>query len=181
MGKRWLVVAVVGVLAGCSDEPDPRQAFCNGFGNGAVFAWSQSAGYTVANPNSASDRDLFTASSIVPSSPSATTGTATLSATSVADIPAGATVGVFVTQPSGLTQAANTVRTLLNNVEQETSDNANPNRLISVVEEGSAAAAFLGLRTTMAFDEVEFTTTNSWNSGTPVYYVYEICSDGGNV
>lgn len=99
----------------------------------------------------------------------------------MATIPAGVTVGVFVTQPSGLTQTANSIRTLLDNVEQETSGNNNPNRLISVVEEGSGAAAFLGPRTTPEFDEVEFTTTNAWNSGTPVHYVYEICSDGGNM
>jgi hypothetical protein len=180
MNKVW-AVALLAALAGCSSgADDPRQAFCVGFGNGATFAWTQDAGYTVANPLSASDGDLFTASSIVPASPAATSGSATLSATAAATLPAGATVGVFVTQPGGLTQTANRVRTLLNNVEQETTDNSNPNRLISVVEEGSAAAAFLGLRTTMAFDEVEFTTTNTWNSGTPVYYVYDVCSDGGN-
>lgn len=181
MHRQWIAGLLAGAaaLSGCaSDDSEPLQAFCNGFGNGSTFNWTCNAGCQVLNPALAGDANLDTPASIVPNG-GATTETATLLASSVADIPGGTVVGAWVTQPAGLNTSANSFRTLLNGVQQEIL-NANNGVVISA-DEGTPAQGFIGIRTTMQFDAVEFTSTNSWNAGqTPVYYVYEICSDGGS-
>jgi len=73
-------------LSGCSSDDDPRQAYCTGFGNGAVFA--STCTNCAFNGTHATDGNLVTASPIVPN-PGQTTETTTLRATSVADIPGG--------------------------------------------------------------------------------------------
>lgn len=167
-------------LSGCSSDDDPLLAYCSGFGNGATFTWTAPCtGCTVTQPLFASDGSLYTTARIVPDPDPVTTDTAVLTATSVADIAGGAVVGVWVTQPAGLTSTSNSFRTLLNGAQVEVS-NAN-NGVVIAAEDGTVAAGFLGMRTTQVFDTVEFTTTNTWNvPQTPIYNVYEICSDGGN-
>jgi hypothetical protein len=176
MGKRWLVMAVIGVLAGCGDDSNPTQAFCTSFGNGATFA--STCTNCAFDRTAARDGDLASAASIVPNA-SATTETTTLRATSANDIAGGTVVGVWVTQPSfsGF-NTGNSFETFLDGSSQEvlTADNG----VVLGADEGTPAQGFIGMQTTEAFDEVLFTSTNSWPSGNaPVYYVYEICSDGG--
>ncbi len=181
----WLV-GLFGVLAGLtacsSSDDDPTEAFCTSFGVGATHQWTAcNAGCTLANAVQAYDQDLVTTATIVPVN-GQTTYTTVLTATSVADIPGGADVGVFLTQPAGsqFQMMTSTMRTIRDGLQRETLGPAN--EVISYSENGTPAAGFLGLRTTQAFDQVEFTVTVTWGAGqVPNYSVYEICSDGGNV
>lgn len=165
------------LLGSCSGDDLPkRQAFCSSFGTSAQFAWSTCTNCTVTNPALAYDGDLDTTAAITPNANQTTDG-ATLSAQSVADIAGGATVGVWVTEPASAQRVKN-IRTLKDGQQQEIVD-AN-NVVVEYADEGTAAAGFFGMETTLDFDTVEFTVTNTFASGqTPVYYVYEICSDGG--
>lgn len=177
---RPALVLVLGLLgAACKGgEFDQREAFCTSFGTGATATWGSCTNCTVTNPSLVIDRDLDTAAAITPSSGS-TGNTVTLRASATADIASGGVVGVWLTLPPNLSTWNNSLRTLNNNVEQETL--TPQNQVVLSPAGGTAADNYLGLRTTKAFDAVEFTTTNTWAAGqAPVYQVYEICSDGGN-
>lgn len=180
---RIALLAPLLALVGCPSEDDADdtgpKAYCNSFGAGPTLTWNCNAGCTVANSGSAGDRNLTTASSIVPTSGS-TGGTAVLRVTGSTTIAGGAVAGVFVTQPSTLSSTSNSFKTYLNTVEQEST--TGQNIVVQAAGSGTSAAGFLGIRTTKEFNSLEFTTVNGWTSGQtqPVYYVYEICSDGGN-
>lgn len=184
MKHAMLAVAMAGALgaAACTEESDETEAFCTSFGNGATYQWTAcNAGCTLANPTLAHDRDLATTATIVPVN-GQTTYTTVLTATAAADIPGGADVGVFVTQPSrqNFQTMTSMLRTIRDGVEAEVL-NAN-NAVTSRSENGTPAAGFVGMRTTQPFDQVEFTATVTWGDGqAPNYSVYEICADGGNV
>ncbi len=170
-------------LAGCSsDEPEPTEAFCTSFGPSATYQWQAcNAGCALANQAQAHDLDLVTTATIVPQ-PGQTTYTTKLTATSVADIASGAVPGVFLTQPNSqnFVNMTTTMRTIKDNVQVETLNASNEE--ISLSDNGTPAAGFLGMRTTQAFDALELTVTVTWGAGdVPNYFVYEICSDGGNV
>jgi len=176
-----LLLALTVTMAGCPSD-EPTEAFCTTFGAGATYQWTAcNAGCTLADTAKAYDQDLYTTATIVPVN-GQTTYTAVLTATSAADIPGGADVGVFVTQPTNANfQTMNsTLRTILNGVQQETLSGAND--ATSNSDSGTQAAGFVGMRTTLPFDQVEFTATVTWSNGqVPNYSVYEICADGGNV
>ncbi len=177
--KQSLTVAVVlgaALLAGCpGDESDPTVAFCTGFGNSAAFSWS-CTDCQVLNPTDAYDGDLETYASIVPDA-NVSSETATLNATG-AEVAGGAVVGAWVTQPAALTTTDNDFETFLADVSQEVLGDTNGE--VFGADEGTPAQGFIGMRTEQAFDEVLFTSTNTFPMGqTPVYRVYEICSDGG--
>lgn len=179
--KRMTWVAMLGLaLSGCSSsDEESTEAFCNSFGVGATFTFNCNAGCTLASNGFASDQDLDTTASIVPVN-GQTTYTAVLMATSATDLPGGTDVGVFVSQPQQRQSMTNVIRTYLDGNLQET---LTPNNTVIVTPStGTPADGFLGMRTTAteAFDQVEFTATVTWTVGqTPVYYVYETCSDGG--
>lgn len=175
----FLLAGLLVACKGAADDDEPP-IFCNSFGTAPVVtAWSCNSGCTAANPAATYDRDTATATSLVPTTNS-TGESATFGIASATDFASGGTVGMFVKQPTitGF-NTSNVLTTYLNGAQQETSvGNAN------TVVHGSAAwggpTGFLGLKTTKAWDEVRFTTTNSWPSGqAPVYEFYEICSDGG--
>jgi hypothetical protein len=173
-----IALAVLGVACKGAELEDQREAFCSSFGTGATATWGTCTNCTVTNPALVFDRNLDTASAITPNG-GATSNTVTLQASATTDIASGAVVGVWLTQPPNLSTWTNSLRTLNNNVEQETL--TPQNEVVLSAAGGTGASHYLGLRTTKAFDAVEFTTTNTWPAGqTPVYQVYEICSDGGN-
>ncbi|MGQ0586393.1 MAG: hypothetical protein ACT4PK_04225 [Gammaproteobacteria bacterium] len=179
--KHVALAVMLGVaLAGCSSsEEDPTEAFCTTFGTvpPAAFTLNCNAGCTLSNAAFAYDEDLDTTASIVPVN-GQTSYTAVLMATAAADQPAGADVGVFVSQPQNRQSMTNSIRTYLNGNLQETL--APGNTVIRQPDTGSPADGFLGMRTTLAYDQVEFTATITWGAGqTPVYFVYEVCNDGG--
>jgi hypothetical protein len=172
-------------LAGCGgDEADETEAFCTSFGAGATYQWTAcTAGCIYAQPAQAYDGNLFNSATIVPVG-GQTTYTAVLTATAAADIPGGADVGVFITQPSlaNFQTMNSTLRTIRDGVQQETLIPSGANDVTSNSQNGTLAAGYLGMRTTQAFDQVEFTATVTWTgSQVPNYSVYEICADGGNV
>jgi hypothetical protein len=173
---------VAAALAGCStDESDPTQAFCNGFGAGSTVVFNSCTNCTPANPGNAGDGNLSTETSIVPAGGSSSE-TFVMTATSTANIAGGTIVGVWVTQPSNLTGFTSNFETFLDGNPQEVlnTDPQTGNGVVIVADEGTPAAGFIGMRTTQAFDQVRFTRTNQYTAGTdPVYRVYEICSDGG--
>lgn len=181
MKRLSLVLTMAFAVSGCTED-EPTEAFCTAFGNGATYQWTAcNAGCTLANAAQAHDQDLATTATIVPVN-GQTTYTAVLTATAAADIPGGASVGVFVTQPSraNFQVMTSTLRTIRDGVQQETLNAQNA--VSSRAERGTPAAGFLGMRTTQAFDQVEFTATLTWSGGQgPNYSVYEICADGGNV
>ncbi len=172
------------VLTGCSspNEAEPTEAFCTSFGAGATYQWQAcNAGCALANSTQAHDLDLNTTATIAPQ-PGQTTYTTRLTATSVADIADGAIPGVFLTQPNSanFVNMTTTMRTIRDGVQVEVL-NAN-NEEISLSENGTPATGFLGMRTTADFDTLELNVTVTWGAGdVPNYFVYEICSDGGNV
>lgn len=173
-----LAVTAALMLSGCpGDELPKRTAFCSSFGPGAAFSWSTCTNCTRTNETQAYDRDLFTAAGIVPNA--GQTGDAvTLLAQSTADIASGATVGAWVTDTAGFQSSVKAIRTLNGGVEQEVATSQNV--VVRQADEGTDATGFIGMTTTRAFDAVEFSVTNTWGSGqAPVYYIYEICSDGG--
>jgi hypothetical protein len=179
MNKFWMVVLVALASGGCSsDDSDPTVAFCNGFGIGATFTWTSCTNCSPTNPGNASDGNLTTETSIVPTG-GATTETFVFTATSVNDIAGGAVVGAWVTQPSTITVFSTDFQTYLDGSLQEELD-VPVNGVTLQADEGTPAGGFIGMRTTEAFDEVRFTRNNQWNAGAdPVYRVYEVCSDGG--
>ena len=181
--RQLAVVMVLGlVLGGCSSSDDePTEAFCTAF-VGPTPVWTAcNAGCARANEGQAYDGNLNTTATIVPQ-PGQTTYTTTLTASSTADIPSGAVPGVFLTQPNSANFVTmnTSMRTILNGVEAEV---LNPgNEEISLSESGTPATGFLGMRTTEAFDQLELTVTVTWGAGdVPNYFIYEICSDGGNI
>jgi hypothetical protein len=180
----FLTLGVTLGVAGCTEEEDPTEAFCTSFGAGATYQWTAcNAGCTLANSALAHDQSLTTTATIVPVD-GQTTYTAVLTATAAADIPGGADGGVFVTQPNfqNFQTMNSTLRTIRDGVQQETLNPGGANDVTSPSESGTPAAGFLGMRTTQAFDQVEFTATVTWNAGqAPNYSVYEICADGGNI
>jgi hypothetical protein len=181
--KRAAAVMAMGlavVVAGCEDEP--TQAFCTSFGAGATYAWTAcDAGCTMSTPEQAYDENTNTRAIVNPVN-GQTSYTTKLTATAAADIPAGGDVGVFLTQPPNaqFQTMTTSMRTIRDGVQQETLGPAN--EVISYPDRGTAAAGFLGIRTTQAFDQVELTVTVTWTNGQfPFYSVYEVCADGGEV
>lgn len=171
-----LAVGVAG-LAGCDELDEPPQAFCNSFGPGITPAWT-CTNCTVADQPQVLDRGLDTASAVTPTA-GATSETFSVRATAATAFAGGATVGVWITVPSTATQTDYTLRTLKGGTQVETL--TPQNSVIVDARGGTQASGFLGMRTTLEFDAVEFSTANTWNAGqTPVYYLYELCSDGGN-
>jgi hypothetical protein len=171
-------------VSGCSDEAEETEAFCTSFGAGATYQWTAcTAGCIYAQPALAYDSNLVSSATIVPLA-GQSTYTAVLTATAPADIPGGADVGVFITQPNNQNfQTMNsTLRTIRDGVQQEALIPGGANDVTSDSQNGTQAAGYLGMRTTLAFDQVEFTATVTW-TGTqvPNYSVFEICADGGNV
>jgi hypothetical protein len=179
LSRPVLLVVLAALGAACKGgEFDQREAFCSSFGSGATATWGTCTNCTVTNPALVFDRDLDTASAVTPNS-GATSNTVTLRASATTDIASGGVVGVWLTQPPNLSTWTNSLRTLNDNVEQETL--TPQNQFAVAAAGGTGASTYVGLRTTKAFDAVEFTTTNTWPAGqSPVYRVYEICSDGGN-
>jgi hypothetical protein len=169
-------------LTGCGSAPEPTEAYCTSFGPAATYQWQAcNAGCALASQAQAHDLDLNTTATIVPQA-GQTTYTTKLTATSVADIASGAVPGVFVTEPNAtnFVSLTRSMRTINNGVQVETLGDSNTE--VSRAEDGTPAAGFLGMRTTQAFDQVEYTVTVTWGAGdVPTYLVYEICSDGGNV
>ena len=183
MGKRWGLAMIVAALAACGgSDREETEAFCTSFGPAATHQWTAcNAGCALANPTQAYDLDLNTTATIVPQ-PGQTTYTTKLTATSVADVASGAVPGVFLTQPNAanFVNMTTTMRTLKDNVQVETLSASNEE--ISFSDNGTPATGFLGMRTTQDFDSLELTVTVTWGAGdVPNYFVYEICSDGGNV
>jgi hypothetical protein len=179
-----LVLGLALGVSGCSDDVEETEAFCTSFGAGATYQRTAcTAGCIYAQPAQAHDGNLFSSATVVPVG-GQTTYTAVLTATAAADIPGGADVGVFITQPNNQSfQTMNsTLRTIRDGVQQETLNPGGSNDVTSPSDTGTLAAGYLGMRTTQAFDQVEFTATVTW-TGTqaPNYSVYEICADGGNV
>ena len=177
------IVAVGVALAGCSSSDDePKEAFCNAFANGATFQWTAcNAGCTLDNPAQAHDQDLMTTAVIRPVN-GQTSYTTRLTVTAPADVPGGADVGVFLTQPASANfQTMNTtMRTIRDGGQVEVLSPAN--EVISLSDNGTPATGFLGMRTTQAYDQVEFNVTVTYGAGqVPNYSVYEICADGGNI
>jgi len=173
-----LTVMLGAALAGCSGEEVTTEAFCNAFPT-PTFTFNCNAGCTLSTPTFAYDQDPDTTASIVPVN-GQTTYTAVLLATSATNIPGGADVGVFVTQPQNRQSMTNVIKTYLDGNLRETL--APANTVIRTPDTGSPADGFLGMHTTMDFDQVEFTATITWTAGqTPVYFVYEVCNDGGEV
>lgn len=172
-----VLAAGLAALAGCKELDEVPQAYCNSFGTGVTPTWT-CTGCTVANQPGVLDRDLDTASSVTPDS--GTTGdTFSVRATSATAFAGGATVGVWITVPAAASSTDYTLRTLKAGSQVETL--AAGNSVIVDARGGTQASGFLGMRTTAEFDAVEFSTTNTWSAGsTPVYYLYELCSDGGN-
>lgn len=172
-----MLAAGAAALAGCKDVYETPQAFCSSFGTGVSPVWT-CTGCTVANQPQVLDRDLDTASAVTPDS--GTTGDSfSVRATAGTPFAGGATVGVWITVPAAASQTDYTLRTLKSGSEVETL--TPQNSIIIDARGGTAASGFLGMRTTAEFDAVEFATANTWNAGqTPVYYLYELCADGGN-
>jgi hypothetical protein len=179
MDKRWLGVVAVGMLAGCGDERDPTVAFCGALAGTPTLTCN--AGCTVTNGANASDEDLDTFAALTPN-PGETSATVTFTTpTQANDVAAGSVPGVFVTQPSSVTITDTAIKVYQDGGVNPVHTSANAeDRFVQDVESGSGAAGYLGLLNTPAFDKVEFTTTYTWTAGTPVYYIYEICADGGN-
>lgn len=180
-----LVTAMAAGLAGCGgDDVDETEAFCTSFGPGATYQWTAcTAGCIYAQQAQAHDGSLFTATTVVPVAGQATY-TAVLTATAPADIPGGGDVGVFITQPTNQNfQTMNsTLRTILDGVQQEALIPGGANDVTSNSQGGTLAAGYLAMRTTQAFDQVEFTATVTWTGAeVPNYSVFEICADGGNL
>lgn len=180
-----LVTGMAAGLAGCGgDEPDETEAFCTSFGAGATYQWTAcTAGCIYAQQVQAYDGSLLSSTTVVPVAGQATY-TAVLTATAAADIPGGADVGVFVTQPSiqNFVTMNSTLRTILDGVQQEVLIPNGANDVTSNSQNGTLAAGYLAMRTTQAFDQVEFTATVTWTGAqVPNYSVFEICADGGNV
>jgi hypothetical protein len=180
-----LVTGLAVGVAGCSgDEADETEAFCTSFGAGATYQWTAcTAGCIYAQPAQAHDGSLFSAATVVPVA-GQSTYTAVLTATAAADIPGGGDVGVFITQPTNPNfQTMNsTLRTILDGVQQEALVPGGANDVTSNSQNGTLAAGYLAMRTTQAFDQVEFTATVTWTGAqVPNYSVFEICADGGNL
>ena len=179
---RGMAVALVAALAGCGGEMEPTEAFCTSFGAGATYQWTAcDAGCQLAAPTQAHDGNLVTTATIVPQN-GQTSYTTKLTATAAADIPGGADVGVFITQPTGANfqTMSSTMRTIRNGTQVEVLGPSND--VIAYPDNGTPAAGFLGMRTTQAFDQVEFSVTVTLTNGqVPNYSVYEICADGGAV
>jgi hypothetical protein len=181
--KIWIggLLAASAALAGCSsDDPDPTVAFCVGFGAGATVQWGTCTNCAVSNPANVSDGNLNTFASVVPN-PASTTDTFTLTATSVNDIAGGGVVGLWITQPAGLTNFDTEISTYLdgNPTPVEVLDVAT-NGVTLGADEGTDAQGFIGMQTTQAFDQVVIERVSTYASGaTPTYFVYEACADGG--
>jgi len=182
---RHAVVALAVGLAvtGCgSSDDEPKEAFCTAFAAGATYQWTAcNAGCMLANPAQAHDQDLVTTAVIVPVN-GQTNYTTRLTVTAPADVPGGADVGVFLTQPTSanFTNMTTTMRTIRDGGQVEVLGSAN--EVISLSENGTPAVGFLGMRTTQAYDQVEFNVSVTYGAGqVPNYSVYEICADGGNV
>jgi hypothetical protein len=173
------VFATAAVLAGCSSEdPEPTVAYCVGFGAAATF--DSSCTNCTFNRTNATDSNLTTASDVVPSALS-TTDTFTLTASSVNNIAGGGVVGLWITQPAGLTDFDTEIRTYLdgNPTPVEVLD-VDTNGVTLGADEGTPAQGFIGMQTTEMFDQVVIERTSTYPSNqTPVYRVYEVCSDGG--
>lgn len=177
-----ICVLLAAALVACKGDryDDDEPIFCSSFGtNPTVTAWSCNSGCTAANPAATYDRDTATPTSLVPTT-NATGASATFAIASATDFASGGTPGIFVKQPVGPNYTTtNVLTTYLNGAQQETSA-GNPNAVAHSGTTWGGPTGYLGLKTTKVFDEVRFTTTNSWPSGqAPIYEFYEICSDGG--
>ena len=179
MNRIWMA-ALLAALAGCSSSDDTSTvAYCTGFGAGAIHGQS-CTNCAFNNAANASDGNLDTTASIVPN-PGSTTSTFTMTATSTTDIAGGAVVGLWITQPGGLTGFTTEIRTYLNGDPTPVEElDVNTNGVTLGADEGTPAQGFIGMQTTEAFDQVVVERTSTYNSpNTPVYFVYEICADGG--
>jgi len=174
------LLAATGLTA-CGTDDTQTEAFCAAFADAATATLACNAGCQLpADRAAVEDGNLDTAIAITPVA-NQTSATITLK-NGGTDVPAGAVPGLFVTRPASGTR--DTVLTTYvddgpNPVD--TSENA-PQRVLESVDSGSGAATFLGLRTDDAFDEVRFTTSYDWQSNAvaPTYFLYEVCSHGGN-
>ena len=178
---RSAVLVVALVLAGCgsSSSPGDRAPSCDTItGGSSQFTSSCASGCTIANPQAAADGNLDTSADITPVA-GATSDSATFRATAQSGIvyPAGSKPGVMLTQPP-FDSTANDVVTYLNGAMQE---RMSGNSTAAIQPGGGGANAYFTFTSTKQFNAVEFTTTNSWGSGkSPVYRVFEICSNGGS-
>lgn len=171
--SKLALMAAVGALCACKSNPDAGTAFCNAFTSQTTPVWT-CTNCSPANLGKEVDQDLDTAAGITPNS-GTTSDSATLKVGG-ALVASGATPGVFVTQSATLDSTTNTIKTYKNSVLQETSGPGNV--IVHTSKGGTSAQGYIGMTTTKDFDTVEFDTANTWSSGTPVYYVFEICADG---
>jgi hypothetical protein len=174
--SRVALVVAIGALSACKDAEEPGVAFCTGFTNPtAVTRTCTNCTFSTATENEA-DGDLDTNVSAVPAANS-TTDTVKVRLGGD-DLPSGTLAGIFVTESDAITTRTRTLRTYLDGTLQETKTG---NQLsVRRSEDGTVAGGYVGMTTTMAFDAVEYEVKNDYTMGqTPVYYLYEICSDGG--
>jgi len=156
-------------------------AFCDTVNGGGVT--SNCAGCTISDPGRAADGDLYS-SADVKAVADAQTITSTIRATAGNGVvyPAGSVAGVFITDDSSVCgQCGGVINTYLKGQAQESSSSLMNS---DVNGNGSAAAIYSGLKTTKPFDAVEIVDSSSGGQGnfgttTPVFRVYEICSNGG--
>jgi hypothetical protein len=176
------VLAATG-LSACS-SPEDSEAFCSVFADASTYTLTCNAGCTVpADYSALHDGDLDTAVTIAPVAGQTTAQiTLTVDNAGGADLPPGSVTGVFVTRPASGTKA--TAITSYHQGGSEPVDTTvnQDQRVVQSVEGGSSAQTFLGLRTDDPFDRVRFVTSYDWDSDpqAPAYFIYEICSDGGN-
>lgn len=186
MNKTTLAAAMLAAtgLTACGTDDSTSQAFCAAFADASTYTLSCNAGCEVNDEANAYDGNLDTAATLTPV-PGQVDATVTLTVANGAngvDLPAGSTTGVFVTRPASGTMGT-ALTTYHNGGPSPVDTSVNQDqRVVQSVESGSAAQTFLGLRTDDAFDEMRFVTSYEWNSDAdaPTYFLYEICSDGGN-
>ena len=187
MNKMTLAAAMLAAtgLTACGTDDATSQAFCAVFADASTFTLACNDGCTVPGDYSAAhDGDLDTAVTIAPVA-GKTSATITLTVengTTGVDLQAGSVTGVFVTRPASGTHG--TIITTYHNGGTNPVDSSvvADQQVVQSVEGGSAAETFLGLRTDDPFDEVRFQTSYDWDSDpeAPTYFLYEVCSSGGN-
>jgi hypothetical protein len=164
-------------LAGCKNSVQTQSSTCDSITGGSSQFTSSCTSCAIATPSAAADGNLNTSADITPNS-GATGDSATMRATAQSGIvfPAGSKPGVMLTQPR-FDSTANDVITYMNGAMQE---RLAGNSTAAIKPGGGQAAAYFTFTSTKQFNAVEFTTTNTWPSGqSPVYRIYELCSNGG--
>ena len=185
MSKITLAAAMLAAtgLTACGTDDSTSQAFCSVFADASTFTLSCDDGCIIPGDDSAAhDGDLDTAVAITPvgGKTSATITLTVENGTTGVDLAAGSVPGVFVTRPASHGTAITTYHN--GGTNPVDSSVVADQQVIQSVESGSAAETFLGLRTDDPFDEVRFVTSYDWGSDpeAPTYFLYEICSSGGN-